>query len=37
MSNSIDLRFHLQVIEHTNEAWEKLETIFGKQNGIQVN
>jgi hypothetical protein len=35
MSISSDLWFHLQGIDDPDEAWEKLETIFGKHNEIQ--
>jgi hypothetical protein len=31
---SHDLRFHLQEIDDPNEAWEKLESMFGKHNII---
>jgi hypothetical protein len=35
MSISPDLRFHLQEIDDPNEAWEKLESVFGKYNIIR--
>ena len=34
MSISHDLRFHLQKIDDLDEAWEKLEYVFGKYNII---
>ena len=34
MSISLDLRFYLQEIDDPDEAWEKLESVFGKQNII---
>jgi hypothetical protein len=34
MSISHDLRFHLQEINDLDDAWEKIETVFGKQNII---
>jgi hypothetical protein len=34
MSISPDLRFHLKEIEDPNEAWENIETVFGKLNII---
>jgi hypothetical protein len=34
MSISSDLWFHLQGIDDPDEAWKKLETIFGKHNEI---
>jgi hypothetical protein len=36
MSISPDLRFHLKEIYDPDEAWEKIETMFGKINIIQV-
>ena len=32
---STDLRFHISGIDEPNIAWEKLESVFGKQNEIQ--
>jgi hypothetical protein len=29
-----DLRFHLQSIDKPKEAWEKIESVFGKHNII---
>jgi hypothetical protein len=34
MSISPDLRFHLQSIDKPKEAWEKIESVFGKHNII---
>ena len=34
MSIAPDLRFHLKEIYDPNEAWEKIETVFGKLNII---
>jgi hypothetical protein len=34
MSNSLDLRFHLQGIDGPDDAWAKLESVFGKHNII---
>jgi hypothetical protein len=36
MSISPDLRFHLKEIDDPNEAWEKIESVFGKLNIIQA-
>jgi hypothetical protein len=36
-SISSDLRFHLQEIDDPDEAWEKNESMFGKQNIIQAH
>jgi hypothetical protein len=35
MSISHDLRFHLQSIDKPKEAWEKIESVFGKHNIIR--
>ena len=35
MSISHDLRFHLQSIDKPKESWEKIESMFGKQNIIR--
>ena len=35
MSISIDLRFHISDIDEPDQAWEKLESLFGKQNEIR--
>jgi hypothetical protein len=32
MSMSPDLRFYLQEIDDPDEAWEKIEFVFGKHN-----
>jgi hypothetical protein len=37
MSISLDLRFHLQGLDAPNEAWEKLEVVFGKHNIIRAH
>jgi hypothetical protein len=37
MSISPDLRFHLQEIDDPDEAWEKLEFVFGKHNIIRAH
>jgi hypothetical protein len=37
MSISRDLRFHLQGIDDHDEAWEKLQAMFGKPNIIQTH
>jgi hypothetical protein len=37
MSISLDLRFHLQEIDDPNEAWENLESLFGKHNIIRAH
>jgi hypothetical protein len=34
MSISHDLRFHLKEIDDPDEAWEKIESVFGKLNII---
>ena len=34
---SIDLRFHLQVMDDPDEAWENLEFVFGKHNIIRAH
>ena len=34
MSISPDLRYHLQEINDPEEAWEKIESVFGKLNII---
>jgi hypothetical protein len=34
MSISPDLRFHLQSIDKPKEAWENIESMFGKHNII---
>jgi hypothetical protein len=34
MSISPDLRFHLKKIDDPDEAWENLESVFGKHNII---
>jgi hypothetical protein len=36
MSISLDLRFHLQSIDKPKEAWEKIESVFGKHNIIRA-
>jgi hypothetical protein len=36
MSISPDLRFHLKEIDDPNEAWEKIEVVFGKLNIIRA-
>jgi hypothetical protein len=36
MSISPDLRFHLKKIDDPGEAWEKIESVFGKLNIIQA-
>jgi hypothetical protein len=36
MSISHDLRFHLKEIDDHDEAWEKIESVFGKLNIIRV-
>jgi hypothetical protein len=35
MSISLDLRFHLQSLDQTKEAWDKIESVFVKQNIIR--
>jgi hypothetical protein len=37
MSISPYLRFHLQEIDETNEAWENIESVFGKHNIIRAH
>jgi hypothetical protein len=37
MSISLDLRFHLQVIESPDKVLEKLEVVFGKHNIIRAH
>ena len=37
MSISTDLRFQISGINEPNKAWEKLESMFGKQNEIRGN
>jgi hypothetical protein len=37
MSISSDLRFHLQEIDDPDEAWEKLESVFGKHDIIRAH
>jgi hypothetical protein len=36
MSISHDLRFHLQSIDQPKEAWNKIESVFGKHNIIRA-
>jgi hypothetical protein len=36
MSISLDLRFHLQSIDKPKEAWENIESVFGKHNIIRA-
>ena len=36
MSISHDLRFHLKEIDDPDEAWEKIESVFGKFNIIRA-
>jgi hypothetical protein len=36
MSISPDLRFHLQSIDQPKEAWDKIESVFGKHNIIRA-
>ena len=36
MSISPDLSFHLQSIDKPKEAWENIESVFGKHNIIQA-
>ena len=36
ISISPDLRFHLKEIDDPDEAWENIESIFGKLNIIQA-
>jgi hypothetical protein len=35
-SISLDLRFHLKEIDKPNEAWENIESVFGKHNIIRA-
>ena len=35
MSISTDLRFHISRIDELDQAWEKLESMFGKHNEIR--
>ena len=37
ISISLDLRFHLQGINDHDNAWENLESVFGKHNIIQAH
>jgi hypothetical protein len=36
MSISRDLRFHLQQVDKPDEAWENIESVFGKHNIIRA-
>ena len=36
MSISLDLRFHLQSIDKPKQAWENIESMFGKHNIIRA-
>jgi hypothetical protein len=36
MSISPDLRYHLQEIDDPEEAWDKIESVFGKLNIIRA-
>jgi hypothetical protein len=36
MSLSPDLRYHLQEINDPKEAWDKIESMFGKLNILQA-
>jgi hypothetical protein len=36
MSISPDLRYHLQEINDPKEAWDKIESMFGKLNILQA-
>jgi hypothetical protein len=36
MSISPDLRFHLKEIDDPDEAWENIESVFGKLNIIRA-
>jgi hypothetical protein len=36
MSISLDLRYHLQEIDDPEEAWDKIEYVFGKLNIIRA-
>jgi hypothetical protein len=36
MSISYDLRFHLKEIDDPHEAWENIESVFGKLNIIRA-
>ena len=35
MSISTNLRFHISGIDEADQAWEKLESVFGKHNEIR--
>ena len=35
MSISTNLRFHISGIDEPDQAWEKLESVFGKHNEIR--
>ena len=35
MSTSTDLWFHIPIIDEPDQAWEKLESVFGKHNEIE--
>jgi hypothetical protein len=37
VSISPDLRFHLKEIDDPDQAWEKLESVFGKHNIIRAH
>jgi hypothetical protein len=37
MSISLDLRFHLQGLDASNNAWENIEVMFGKNNIIRAH
>jgi hypothetical protein len=37
ISVSLDLRFHLQGINDVDDAWAKLEIVFGKHNNIRAH
>jgi hypothetical protein len=37
ISISLKLRFHLQGIDALNEAWKKIQVVFGKHNIIQAH
>jgi hypothetical protein len=36
MSISLDLRYHLKEIDDPEEAWDKIESVFGKLNIIRA-
>jgi hypothetical protein len=36
MSISLDLRYHLQEIDDPEEAWDEIESVFGKLNIIRA-